>query len=58
MRQPIIDPDKVSAWTESMRGMFANNTVGTLLVLGFTLAFLTFVIYNAWVVSKEPRHRI
>lgn len=57
MRQPIIDPDKVNAWSESMRGSFGGSDLGTWLIVGFTVAFLVFVAFSAWHGSHSPKHR-
>jgi len=54
----VIDADKVSAWAGAMHGMFASNSLGMYLVLGFSLAFIAFVLFTAWSVSKEPRHHV
>lgn len=54
MEQPIIDPDKVSAWTASVRGVFAYDNLGTWLVVGLTLSFLAAMILAAWY-ENRPR---
>ena len=55
MQQPIIDPDKVNAWTESMRGAFSGGPgdIGTWLALGITVAVLFVVVFTAW---RSSRH--
>ena len=58
MKQPIIDPNKVNDWLQSMQGVFAANALGTWLVVGFTLAFLAFVAVMAWDVERKARHRV
>lgn len=60
MNQPIIDPNKVNGWMESMRGVFGDNALGMWLVVGIMLAFLLFVFLTAWSVHHEveqQRHR-
>jgi hypothetical protein len=53
MRQPIIDPDKVNAWTASVRDAFAVNDVANWLVVGITVALLVLVVVSAWLASKH-----
>ncbi len=55
MKQPIIDPDKVAAWTASMRGSFAEDALGLWLVVCLTLAFLVVVVLVAWSGSRKPK---
>src|SRR5689334_2327337 len=57
MRQPIIDPDKVNSWTESMRQAFGPSDLGLWLVIGFSLAFLLLVVLTAWSVDREAKGR-
>ncbi|HLG71738.1 MAG TPA: hypothetical protein VK009_15065 [Chloroflexota bacterium] len=58
MQQPIIDLEKVNAWTESMRHAFGGNDIGTWLVIAFTVAFVGFVAFTAWQVNREAKHRV
>jgi hypothetical protein len=53
MRQPIIDPDKVNAWTASMRDAFSggNTDIGMWVVIGLTALVLVAVIWSA---SRRP----
>jgi hypothetical protein len=53
MRQPIIDPDKVNAWTASVRDAFAVNDVANWLVVGITVALLVLVVVSARLASKH-----
>jgi hypothetical protein len=55
MQQPIIDPDKVNAWTESMRGAFSGGPggLGTWLFVGITVAVLFIIVFTAW---RSSRH--
>ncbi len=53
MAQPIIDPDKVSAWAASVRGVFGGSTMSTLLVVGITLLFLGVVIGAAILENRQ-----
>ena len=50
MQQPIIDPDKVNAWTSSMRAAFGGGPgdIGTWLAVGFTVVVLFVVVLAAW----------
>jgi len=58
MQQPIIDLEKVDAWTASMRASFAGSDLGTWLVIGITAAVLLAVVFAAWRTSKEaPKSR-
>ena len=56
MRQPIIDPAKVDAWTASMRGAFAGSAAGMWLIVGLAVVCLATVIGAAWWDSRR-RHR-
>jgi hypothetical protein len=58
MRQPIIDPDKVSAWAGSVRGVFAYDQFGTWLAIGITLTVLLMVVVTAWVASRHGKSAI
>jgi hypothetical protein len=55
MQQPIIDPDKANAWTESMRQAFGGTELGMWLVVGFALAFIGFVFLTAWQANREAK---
>lgn len=48
MRQPIIDPAKVDAWTASMRDSFSGSDVGNWLIIGLTTTVLLVLIVAAW----------
>jgi hypothetical protein len=50
MEQPVIDPDKVDAWTASMRGAFSGNADGltTWLAIGAILATLILLGFALW----------
>jgi len=58
MQQPIIDPNKVNAWTASMRQAFGPSSIDTWLVIGFSVAILLVVAYAAWSAGREPKHRV
>ena len=55
---PIIDPDKTNAWLAGMRGVFADNVMGTAVIVALTLAFLAVVFVFAWQAAHTPRRRI
>jgi len=56
MRQPTIDPEKVNAWTASMRDAFSggNTDIGMWVVIGLTALVLVAVIWSAWSASRHP----
>lgn len=58
MRQPVIDPEKVNAWTESMRSSFAGTDLGTWLIVGMTVGALLLVIVTAWLSRREGKPAI
>jgi hypothetical protein len=55
MRQPIIDPDKVNAWTASMRDAFSGGPgdIGMWLLVGITVAVLALVLLAAWQANRR-----
>ena len=56
MPQPIIDPDKVDAWTASMRDAFAGGgSLGTWLTLTILGAAFLAVVWSAWSSSRHQR---
>ena len=57
MQQPIIDPDKVNAWTASMRAAFGGGgDVGTWVTIGIVTVALAAVIWSAWWSSRHAAH--
>ena len=54
MRQPIIDPEKVDSWTQSMRAAFSSGpgTLGMWIALAVVLIALTIVVAAAWRSSR------
>jgi len=55
MRQPTIDPEKVNAWTASMRDAFSggNTGIGMWVAIGLTALVLVAVIWSAWSASRH-----
>lgn len=54
MPQPIIDPEKVDAWTASMREAFAGGgSIGTWLTLAIAGAAFVAVVWSAWSSSRH-----
>ena len=54
MQQPIIDPDKVDAWTASMRAAFGGGSdIGTWVTLGIIAVVLVAIIGSAWWGSRH-----
>jgi hypothetical protein len=56
MSQPIIDPDKVNAWTESMRASFGggSDSLSLWIVAGLTLVALLGVLIVAVRTARAP----
>ena len=50
MQQPVIDPEKVNAWTASMRSAFSGGPgdIVSWIAVGITVAVLFVVVLAAW----------
>jgi hypothetical protein len=55
MQRPIIDPDKVNAWTASMRDAFggSGSDLGTWIAIAIITIALAAIVWSAWWGSRH-----